>query len=148
MSYGLYVLTAKDASDNGCIIDAAAQVANDPARIAVSVQKGNYTRQIIEATGKFNLSVLTEDTPFDTIKRFGMQSGRDVDKFDGFPATKRSHNGLLYVTENTNALISCKVISKTDLGSHMMFIGEVTESKVLDNNPSLTYAHYRNSLKK
>ncbi|MBR5529658.1 MAG: flavin reductase [Oscillospiraceae bacterium] len=148
MSYGLYVLTAGDASDNGCIIDAAAQVANDPARIAISVQMGNYTREIIEKTGKFNLSVLTEDAPFEVFKRFGMQSGRDVDKFQDFTATKRSHNGLLYVTENTNAFMSCKVVSQSDLGSHMLFVGEVTESKVLSDKPSITYAQYRKNLKK
>ena len=143
MSYGLYVLTAGDARDNGCIIDAAAQVARDPDRIAISVQMGNYTREIIEKTGVFNLSVLTQDVPKEVIQRFGMQSGRDVDKFQDFSAVARSHNGLLYVTENTNAMISCKVISKSDLGSHMLFIGEVTESKVLSSAPSITYADYR-----
>ena len=148
LSYGLYVLTAGDASDNGCIIDAAAQVASDPDRIAISVRKENYTREIIEKTGKFNLSVLDETVPFETIKRFGMQTGRKVDKFKDFPAVKRSHNGLLYVTENTNAFISCKVVSQSDLGSHWLFVGEVTESKVLGNKPSITYAQYRNNLKK
>ena len=147
MSYGLYVLTAGDANDNGCIIDAAAQVAEDPARIAISVRKDNYTKEIIEKTGAFNLSVLTEDVPFDTVKHFGMQSGRDVDKFKNFTAVKRSHNGLLYVAENTNAFLSCKVVSTSDLGSHMLFVGEVTESKVLSDKPSCTYTHYRNSIK-
>ena len=148
MSYGLYVLTARDAKDNGCIIDAAAQVARDPDRIAISVQMGNHTREMIEKTGVFNLSVLTETVPLETIRHFGMQSGRDVDKFQDFTATARSHNGLLYVTENTNAMISCKVLSKTDLGSHMLFVGEVTESKVLGNDQSITYAQYRNSRNK
>ena len=143
MSYGLYILTARDASDNGCIIDAAAQVAREPDRIAISVQMGNYTRELIEKTGVFNLSVLTQNVPQEVIQRFGMQSGRDLDKFQDFPATARSRNGLLYVTENTNAMIGCKVVSKTDMGSHMLFIGEVTESKVLSNDPSITYADYR-----
>ena len=148
MSYGLYVLTAGDASDNGCIIDAAAQVAEDPARIAISVRKDNYTREIIEKSGKFNLSVLDETVPFETVKHFGMQSGRNVDKFKDFTAVKRSHNGLMYVTENTNTFLSCKVVSTSDLGSHTLFIGEVTESKKLSDKPSITYAQYRNSLKK
>ena len=147
MSYGLYVLTAGDASDNGCIIDAAAQVAEDPARIAISVRKDNYTREIIEKNGKFNLSVLDETVPFETVKHFGMQSGRNVDKFKDFAAVKRSHNGLLYVTENTNALLSCKVVSTSDLGSHMLFVGQVTEAKVLGNDKSCTYDHYQNSIK-
>ena len=147
LSYGLYVLTARDQQDNGCIVDAVAQVADSPARVAVSVQSGNLTREIIEKTGKFNLSVLTESVPFETIQHFGMQSGRDADKFDGFTAVKRSHNGLLYITENTNALISCEVKEKLDLGSHVMFIGEVTESKVLDKADSCTYAHYQTAIK-
>ena len=127
MSYGLYVLTAGDASDNGCIIDSAAQVAEDPARIAISVRKDNYTRELIEKTGKFNLSVLDNTVPFETVKHFGMQSGRNVDKFKDFTAVRRSCNGLLYVTENTNAFLSCNVVSQSDLGSHWLFIGEVTE---------------------
>ena len=95
----------------------------------------------------FNVSVLTEDVPFETIRHFGMQSGRDVDKLTGYPSTERSHNGLVYLTENTNAIFSCKVQDKIDLGSHMLFIGEVTQSKVLGDHPSCTYAHYHKSIK-
>ena len=120
---------------------------NDPTKLAISVQMGNLTREMIESTGQFNLSVLTENVPFETIRHFGMQSGRDVDKFQNFSAAKRSHNGLLYLTENTNAMFSCKVKEKVNLGSHMMFIGEVTESKVLGNVPSCTYAHYHKAIK-
>jgi len=108
---------------------------------------GNLTREIIESTGQFNLSVLTEHVPFETIRHFGMQSGRDVDKFQNFSGVRRSHNGLLYVTEHTNAMFSCKVLEKVNLGSHMMFVGEVTESKVLGNVPSCTYAHYHKAIK-
>ena len=140
-------MTAKDEKDNGCITNTAVQVASDPTRIAVSCQMGNLTREMIEKTGKFNVSVLTEDTPFETIRHFGMQSGRDVDKFESFNAVKRSHNGLLYLTENTNAMFSCEVKEKLDLGSHMMFIGQVTESKVLGKAPSCTYAHYHKAIK-
>ena len=128
-------------------MDAVAQVASTPTRIAVSVQMGNLTREMIERSGQFNLSVLDETVPFETLKHFGMQSGRDTDKFSAFSHTKRSQNGILYVTENTNAVISCKVISKTDLGSHMLFLGEVTESKVLGNQDSCTYAYYRKAIK-
>ena len=141
------MLTARDQKDNGCIVNTAVQVGADPTRIAVSVQMGNLTREIIEKTGKFNVSVLTEDTPFETIRHFGMQSGRDVDKFDSFSAVKRSHNGLYYVTEHTNAMFSCDVKETVNLGSHMMFIGQVTESKVLGKNASCTYAHYHKAIK-
>ena len=107
----------------------------------------NLTREIIESTGKFNVSILTENVPFEAIRHFGMQSGRDTDKFQDFSAVKRSRNGLLYVTENTNAMFSCEVKEKINLGSHMMFIGEVTESKVLGGSSSCTYAHYHKAIK-
>lgn len=147
LSYGLFVLTAKDDQDNGCIINTCVQVANDPTRIAISCQMENLTREIIEKTGKFNVSVLTEDVSFDTIKHFGMQTGREVNKFESFSAVKRSHNGLYYLTENANAMFSCEVKEKKDLGSHMLFIGEVTESKVLSKGASCTYAHYHKAIK-
>ena len=102
---------------------------------------------MIENTGIFNVSVLTESVPFETIRHFGMQSGRDTDKFSGAYQTARSHNGLVYLTENTNAMFSCKVLSKQDLGSHMLFVGEVTESKVLSQAPSCTYAYYHKAIK-
>ena len=123
------------------------QVGSDPTKLAVSLQKENLTREMVERSGLFNVSVLTEDVPFETIRHFGMQSGRDTDKFSSFSAAKRSSNGLLYVTEHTNASFSCKVISKQDLGSHMLFVGEVVESKSLDNAPSCTYAHYHKAIK-
>ena len=148
LSYGLFVLSARESDkDNGCIANTCFQVGNDPTKLAISVQMGNLTREMIENTGIFNVSVLTENVPFETIRHFGMQSGRDVDKFKAFTDTKRSHNGLLYVTMNTNAMFSCKVISKQDLGSHMMFVGEVTESRVLSNDPSCTYAYYHKAIK-
>jgi len=95
----------------------------------------------------FNVSTLSEDVPFETIRHFGMQTGREVDKFADFPQVKRSHNGLYYVTENTCAMFSCKVLEKVKLGSHTMFIGEVTESKVLGSGTPCTYAHYHKAIK-
>ena len=133
--------------DNGCIANTCFQVAENPNKLAISVQKGNPTRQMIENTGMFNVSVLTEQVPFETIRHFGMQSGRDVEKFENFSGVKRSHNGLLYVTENTNAMFSCEVKETLDLGSHMLFVGQVTESKVLGSKPSCTYAHYHKAIK-
>ena len=141
------MLTAKDDQDNGCIINTCVQVAGDPTRLMISCQMGNLTREIIEKTGKFNVSVLTEDVPFETIRHFGMQSGRDVDKFADFTAVERSCNGLYYLTENVNAMFSCEVKEKKDLGSHMMFIGEVVESKVLGKGAPCTYAHYHKSIR-
>ncbi len=142
------MLTTKDAQrDNGCIINTAVQVASDPTRIAVSVQKDNLTREMIEKAKTFNISVLTENVLYSLIRHFGMQSGRDVDKFADCINVKRSQNGLYYLTENTNAMFSCEVKDQIDLGSHMMFIGQVVESKVLRKEKSCTYAHYHEAIK-
>ena len=141
------MLTASDEKDNGCIINTAVQVASDPLRLAISCQKENLTKEIIEKTGAFNVSVLTESVPFETIRHFGMQSGRDTDKFADFVGFERSANGLVYLTEHTNAMFSCEVMEKTDLGSHMMFIGEVKEAKVLGTGSSCTYAHYHKAIR-
>ena len=141
------MLTAREDQDNGCIINTCVQVANNPTRLAISCQSENLTKEMIERTGKFNVSVLTEDVPFETIRHFGMQTGREVNKLDSWKEARRSHNGLLYLTENVNAMFSCEVKEKKDLGSHMLFIGEVTESKVLSKGASCTYAHYHKAIK-
>ena len=143
----MHIISARESDkDNGCIANTCFQVANDSTKLVISVQKGNLTREMIERSGAFNVSVLTESVPFETIRNFGMQSGRDTDKLAGFE-TKRSYNGLVYLTEHTNAMFSCKVLERIDLGSHMMFVGEVTESKVLGKEPSCTYAYYHKAIK-
>lgn len=144
LSYGLFVLTAKDGEkDNGCIINTAAQITVDPNRISIAVNKANYTHDMILKTGQFNVSILSEKATFDIFKRFGFQSGRDADKFEGYEANvKRGENGLLYVTEGTNAFISGKVVDALDYGTHTLFIAEVTEAEVLADDPSATYAYY------
>lgn len=148
LSYGLFVLTARDKdTDNGCIINTAFQVANDPTKIAISCQKENLTREIIEKTGEFNLSVLTEEVPFEVIRHFGMQSGRDVNKFEECKEDVRAVNGIKYIPKYTNAYFSVKVENSIDLGSHVMFVGEVTESAVLSDKPSCTYAYYHAAIK-
>ena len=144
----MFVLTAREGEkDNGCIINTAVQVGSDPTRIAVSCQKENLTRWMIDQTGVFNVSVLTENVPYEVIRHFGMQSGRDTDKFADFSGVKRSANGLYYLTENTNAMFSCEVKEKVDLGSHMLFIGQVTQSKAFGGGKSCTYAHYHQAIK-
>ena len=141
------MLTAKGESDNGCIVNTAVQVASEPIRLAVSVQMENLTREIIESTGKFNVSVLTEEVPFETIRHFGMQSGRDVDKFADFADINRSGNGLLYLTKAANMYMSCKVTEHFDLGSHTLFIAELTDGVVLSDAPSCTYGFYQSDIK-
>ncbi len=147
LSYGLFVLTVGGEQDNGCIINTAFQVSENPTRIAISSQKGNLTRELIEKTGAFNLSVLTEDVPFEVIRHFGMQTGREVDKFENCTEDVRAANGIKYIPKYTNAYLSVKVEASTDLGSHVLFIGEITESKVLSDRPSCTYAHYHAAIK-
>lgn len=148
ISYGLFALSAKDRKgDNACIINTTIQVTDEPKRIAFAVNKANHTHDMILETGLFNLSILTEDTPFALIQRFGFQSGRDADKFEGYTHTERSENGLLYLTEATNALLSGKVLGVQDCGTHTLFLAEVTEAKVLSDRPSLTYAYYFEHIK-
>ncbi len=148
LSYGLFILTAQeDGKDNGCVINTAIQAALKPNTVSICVNKANYTHDMIKRTGVFTVSVISRDAAFDLFKHFGFQSGKDVDKFADFPARERGSNGLLYVTEGTNAYISVKVEKTEDLGSHTMFIGEVTDMEVLSDTPSVTYEYYFENIK-
>ena len=148
LSYGLFVLTsALDGKDNGCITNTAIQVTSEPNRIAVAVNKGNYTHDCVMQTKKFNVSILSEKAGFEVFKHFGVRSGRDVDKFEGYSDCRRAANGMLYVTDGTNAYISVDVEQTVDLGTHTMFIGTVTDMEVLDSAPSATYTYYQEHIK-
>ncbi len=148
LSYGLFVLTARDGEkDNGCIINTAIQAASEPNQLSICVNKANYTHDMIERTGKFTVSVLSEQADFKLFKHFGFQSGRDVDKFTNFTGCARGADGLYYITEGTNAYISVTVDKTVDLGSHTMFIGEITDMAVLSDTPSTTYEYYQNHIK-
>ncbi|HIX99830.1 flavin reductase [Faecalicatena fissicatena] len=148
LSYGLFVVTAKEGEkDNGCITNTAGQVTDTPNRITLTVNKGNYTHDMILRTGVFNVSILSEKASFDTFKHFGFQSGRDVDKFADYAAAERSANGLYYITEGTNAYLSAKVVDTMDLGTHTLFLADVTDGEVLDGAASATYAYYHSSIK-
>ena len=148
LSYGLFVLTAnRNGKDNGCITNTTAQVASEPLRVSVSVNKANLTCEMIQETGLFTVSVLSERATFDIFKHFGFQSGRDVDKFADYSAVKRTANGTLAVTEGTNAYVSVKVTQAIDLGSHMLFIGEPTEGEILNDVRSATYQYYFDNIK-
>ncbi|MDD4124337.1 MAG: flavin reductase [Eubacteriales bacterium] len=148
IGYGLYVLTAKEGyKNNGCIINTAVQVTYNPNRLSICVNKLNYTDGMIWHTGEFNLSVLTVDAPFKVYTDFGFCSGRDTDKFAGRSDFTVSPNGILYMTELTNAYISCKVVSAIDLGTHTMFIADVTDGELLSDAESVTYAYYHSNIK-
>lgn len=142
LSYGLYVLTANDGSrDCGCIINTASQLTVDPQRITIFVNKQNYTNEVIKKTGLFNVSMLTISAPFSVFQHFGFQSGRDVDKFAGRD-DPRSLNGLRYLGEHCNGVLSGKVIDALDYGTHTLFVAELTEAVKLSAEPSLTYTYY------
>lgn len=148
LSYGLFVLTAKEAEkDNGCIINTAIQAASEPNQLSICVNKLNYTHDMVLRTGEFTVSVLSQNAKFDLFRQFGFQSGRDVNKFENFDACARGANGICYITEGTNAYISVKVKKTEDLGSHTMFIGEITDMEVLSDAPSVTYAYYLENIK-
>jgi flavorubredoxin/flavin reductase (DIM6/NTAB) family NADH-FMN oxidoreductase RutF/rubredoxin len=149
LSYGLFLLAAKDgAKDNACIINTAAQLTDAPKRLSIAVVKQNYTCDMILKTGRFNVSVLTTEAAFAVFKHFGFQSGREMDKLAGSPAAfKRSENGLIYLSEEANAFFSCTVTSSVDYGTHMLFTAEVGEAAVLSGAPSLTYQYYFDHIK-
>ena len=147
LTYGLFVLTSTDGEkQNGCIVNTVSMLTDTPTRIAVFVNKANYTEELIRKNGLLNVSVLTEKTPFEIFKQFGFCSGRDTDKFAGksYPKTE---NGLYYTPEYANAVISAKVTGTHDYGTHTLFVAEVTEAKKLSDEKSVTYEYYQNNIK-
>lgn len=147
LSYGLFVLTARqDGRDNGCIINTAIQVTSTPQKIQIAVNKQNLTHDMILKTGVFNVSVLSESAVFWIFQHYGFQSGRNTDKFAQIPEV-RTANGLRYVEGCTNAVISGRVVSTVDCGTHTLFIAEVTDAKVLSQEPSMTYQYYFDHVK-
>lgn len=147
IGYGLYVLTAQDEKDNGCIINTVMQVTSNPLQVAIALNKKNYTNEMIQKTRKFNLSILSEKADFSIYEHFGYKSGRDTDKFATFCDLKRSPNGLLYITKGTNAYLSAYVQNEIDLGTHSLFIGQLVASENLNDDKSATYDYYQNSVK-
>lgn len=147
LTYGLFVLVAKNGEkQNGCIVNTVSMITDNPKRITVFVNQSNYTEKLIKATGEFTVSILTEKTPFTVFEKFGFVSGRDVDKFAGdhYP---QAENGLYYIPEYSNAVLSAKVIDAHDYGTHTLFVAEVTEAKKLSDEPSVTYAYYQQNIK-
>ncbi len=143
LSYGLFVLTARDgAKDNGCIINTVTQLTDSPKRISIAVNKANLTHDMIVKTGEFNVSVLSNDAPFALFQHYGFQSGRNTDKFAGVQGMARSTNGIYYIPYCTSAFLSAKVTQTVEFETHTLFIADVTEAKLLSNVPSMTYAYY------
>ena len=148
IGYGLYVVTCNDGvRDNGLIVNTVSQVSDNPNRIAVNINKKNYSCDVIRRTGYLNVCTLNEDVPFSVFQRFGFQSGRDANKFEGFEYCARSANGLPYLTRYANGFMSLKVTGTVDMGTHWMFICEVTQSAVLNTVPTVTYNYYQANIK-
>lgn len=147
LTYGLFMLTTTDGEkQNGCIVNTVTMLTDNPTRIVVFVNKGNYSEGLLRKTGIFNVSVLTESAPFDVFKQFGFASGRDVDKFAG-GRYETSANGLYYLSDCANAVMSGKVIDCYDYGTHTLFVAEVTEAKKLSDAPSVSYEYYLKNIK-
>ena len=148
IGYGLYVLIAREGEkDNGCIVNVVAQLTSSPMQMMISVNKQNLTHDMILRTGRFNVCCLTEHTPMKVFEHFGFQSGRDVNKFEGCDVEMRSSNGLLYLPKYTNAYLSGQMNYAKDLGTHTLFIADITEAVHLSDDPSLTYAYYQQHIK-
>lgn len=148
ISYGLFVIIAKEGGfDNGCIINTFSQITNTPNRVAAIVNKTNKTADMIRKTGVFNVSTLSESANFDVIKNFGFQSGNDVNKFVDFTDVERGSNGLLYLSKYSNSYFSCKVIDTVDFDTHYMFVADLEDAQILNDEKSVTYDDYYNKIK-
>ena len=147
IGYGLYVVTSHDGvRDNGLIVNTVAQVADNPTRIAVTINKANYSHHVIRQTGVMNVNCLSVDAPFSVFERYGFQSGRNADKFAGLTPA-RSDNGLAILPQYANAMMSLTVEQYVDLGSHGMFICSVAEARVISDRPTMTYTYYQENVK-
>ncbi len=147
IGYGLYVVTSNDGKkDNGLIVNTVTQVTNTPNRIAVTINKENYSHHVIKQTGKMNINCLSNDAPFAVFERFGFASGRNVDKFADFEAL-RSDNGLVFLPRYINSFMSLKVEQYVDLDTHGMFICSVTEARVISDKETMTYTYYLDNVK-
>ena len=147
IGYGLYVVTSNDGKkDNGLIVNTVTQVTNSPNRIAVAINKENYSHHVIKQTGKMNINCLTVDAPFNVFEVFGFKSGRTVDKFENCQPL-RSDNGLVFLPRYINSFMSLKVESYVDLDTHGLFICSVTEARVVSDKPTMTYTYYYENVK-
>lgn len=149
IGYGLYVVTTNDGvKDNGCIVNTVAQLTDTPLRVAVSINKQNYTYHVVQKTGILNVNCLSTEAPFEVFRTFGFQSGRTVDKFADCPEQPpRTDNGLIFLPRYINAVMSLKVADEIDLGTHGMFICEVTEARVMSKAETMTYSYYQTNVK-
>ena len=147
IGYGLYVVTSNDGKkDNGLIVNTVIQLTDTPNRVAVNINKANYSHHVIKQTGVLNVNCLSTEAPFSVFQQFGFQTGRSVDKFAG-QTVRRSDNGLVFLDKYINAFMSLKVEDYVDLGTHGMFICEITEARVISDRETMTYTYYQKHVK-
>jgi flavin reductase (DIM6/NTAB) family NADH-FMN oxidoreductase RutF len=147
IGYGLYVVTSHDGQkDNGLIVNTVTQVTSTPNRIAVTINKQNYSHHVIRQTGKMNVNCLDISAPFSIFQNYGFQSGRTADKFAGVPEL-RSDNGLRFLPMYINSFMSLQVEDYVDLGTHGMFICSITEARVMSDKETMSYTYYQNNVK-
>ena len=147
IGYGLYVVTSNDGKkDNGLIVNTVTQLTDTPNRVAVNINKANYSHHVIKQTGVLNVNCLSVEAPFSVFQQFGFQTGRSVDKFAG-QTVRRSDNGLVFLDKYINAFMSLKVEQYVDLGTHGMFICSVTEARVMSDQDTMTYTYYQKYVK-
>ncbi len=147
IGYGLYVVTSNDGKrDNGLIVNTVTQLTNSPNRVAVTINKENYSHHIIKQTGIMNVNCLSTEAPFSVFENFGFKSGRSVDKFEN-QEVLRSDNGLVFLPRYINSFMSLKVQEYVDLGTHGMFICEITEARVISDVETMSYTYYQNNVK-
>ena len=147
IGYGLYVVTSNDGKkDNGLIVNTVTQLTDSPFRVAVNINKTNYSHHVIKQTGVLNVNCLSVEAPFSVFEQFGFQSGRSADKFAG-QKINRSDNGLVFLDKYINAFMSLKVEQYVDLGTHGMFICSVTEARVVSDQETMSYTYYQKNVK-
>lgn len=147
IGYGLYLVTSNDGNkDNGLIVNTVTQVTNTPNRLAVTINKDNYSHDIIKKSGIMNVNCLSENAPFSVFENFGFKSGRNEDKFNGWSFT-RSANGLAVPDNYINSYISLKTIGYVDFDTHGMFICTLDDAKIVSSTPTMTYSYYHSNVK-
>lgn len=145
LSYGVYIVSTWDEGrPTGCTANSAMQITSEPPTIAVSINHNNYTNGCIKSSGRFAISILSEESEPSIIGRFGFMSGRDIDKFD---EVEHENFGFMPVVKDSCAVLSCKVVDTMETDTHTIFLGQVEDSKVNSNNNPMTYAYYHNVIK-
>ena len=149
ISYGLYIIGTADTAGHkaACVVNTVLQVTENPLRVVVAINKKNDTHDTIVRAKQFSISILDQSTSFDTIKHFGFQSSRNVDKFQNPPVSTKMADNLPVVTQGVNTVLKCHAIKVTDLGTHSLFLADVVDAKIISDLPTLTYTYYQENVK-